>query len=462
MVGALAKTLARLGHEVSFVTPLYAGIHDRFPQLKLADLRLELPLGPGSVAGRLWTLNPLPNLTFYFVDVPAFFDRPGLYQNQGVDYNDNAERFIFFSKAIAYLAEHLPSVPHLVHLNDWQTGFAALFLRLRAKAAEQGRAPRICMTIHNLAYQGLFPSGQYPLANLPWNYFNFEGVEFHGRMSCLKAGIAFADVLTTVSPRYSREILTEPLGCGLDGLLRARENSLFGILNGVDYDEWNPMSDPCIEHYSVDQLKGKATNKELLQKGLGLPVDAATPLFGSIGRLVDQKGVDLLLEALPEMLATKLQFVLLGNGTPDCEKTFQVLSEQFPSQFAMRTGFDEALSHRIEAAADFFVMPSRFEPCGLNQMYSLRYGTIPIVRATGGLDDTVIDVREDAGKANGIKFHNYSATALVKAVRKALVLYAEPELFQQFRSNAMSADFSWERTAGEYVEVYKRVLGESE
>jgi starch synthase len=379
-----------------------------------------------------------------------------------VDYDDNAERFIFFSKAIAYLAAHLPSAPDLVHLNDWQTGFAALFLRLRAKTGEQGRAPRICMTIHNLAYQGLFPSGQYPLANLPWDYFSSDAVEFYGRMNCLKAGIAFADVLTTVSPRYSREILTESLGCGLDGLLRTRENSLFGILNGVDYDEWNPMSDPNIEHYSADQLEGKAKNKELLQKELGLPVDAATPLFGSIGRLVDQKGVDLLLEALPEMLAAKLQFVLLGNGTPDCEKTFQTLSEQFPSQLAVRTGFNEALSHRIEAATDFFVMPSRFEPCGLNQMYSLRYGTMPIVRATGGLDDTVIDAREDAAKANGIKFHNYAASALTKAVRKALALYAEPELFQRFRSNAMSADFSWERTAGEYVKVYKRALGKAE
>ena len=455
MVGALAKTLAREGHQVGLITPLYAGVRKHFPQLTPLDLPLEFPLGPQFVAGRIQTLSPHENLTLYFVDVPAFYERPELYGLNGVDYPDNAERFFFFSKAIAHLARHLPWSPEVVHLNDWQTGLAALFLRHQAREG-QGRPPGICLTIHNLAYQGLFPSGHYPFANLPWEYFSVNGIEFHGRMSCLKAGLVYSDSLTTVSPRYSREILTPELGCGLDGLLRTREKSLFGILNGSDYEVWNPQTDPNIQSFSATNFEGKAKNKELLQKEFGLPIDATIPLFGSIGRLVEQKGVDIMLASIPEILQQRLQFVLLGNGTPDCEAKFAAFTRQFPSQFAMRGGYDESLSHRIEAGADFFLMPSRFEPCGLNQMYSLRYGTIPIVRATGGLDDTVIDVREDAAKANGIKFHDYSTQALVKAVRKALALYAEPDVVHQFRTNAMSADFSWERTAAEYVKVYQR------
>jgi starch synthase len=262
-----------------------------------------------------------------------------------------------------------------------------------------------------------------------------------------------------VSPRYAREITTPEFGCGLDGLLRHRRDNLFGILNGVDYEEWDSTGDPNIaQPYSSTDLAGKAVNKENLQEELGLPVDGAVPLFASIGRLVEQKGVDIMLGALREMLANKLQFVLLGTGTPACEQSFEALGREFPSQVAVRIGFNEALSHRIEAGADFFLMPSRFEPCGLNQMYSLRYGTIPVVRATGGLDDTVLDVRENAEKANGIKFHEYSTGALAKAIRKAMALFTEPELFQRFRINAMSADFSWDRTAAKYVEVYERAV----
>jgi starch synthase len=401
-------------------------------------------------------------LTVYFIDAPVFYERPGLYQAQGVDYSDNAERFIFFSKAIAHLGRKLPWRPEVVHLHDWQTGFAALFLRHWSKGAGQGRAPRTCMTIHNLAYQGLFPSGQYPLTNLPWDYFTPAGVEFYGRMSCLKAGLAFGDVITAVSPRYAREIMTPEFGCGLDGLLRHRRDSLFGILNGVDYEEWNPVSDPHIfQPYSADSLEGKAANKHQLQQQLGLPTDPAIPLLGSIGRLVDQKGVDIMLGALQEMLNENMQLALIGNGAPACEKAFQQLAASFPAKASVRIGFDEAFSHQIEAACDFFLMPSRFEPCGLNQMYSLRYGTIPIVRATGGLDDTVIDIREDPQKANGIKFHDYSAAALAKAIRKALALFNEAPLFHQFRINGMAADFSWTRTAAEYVKVYERAVAAS-
>jgi len=459
MVGALGKALARLGHQVGIVTPLYPGIRERFPELKPTEFLLDFPLGAGRAQGGVPTLEPGAGLTIYFIEQPAFYLRSGLYQENGADYPDNAQRFMFLSKAAAHLAWHLPWQPEVVHLNDWQTGFAALFLRHHSKVAGQGRCPRTCMTVHNLAYQGLFPAVQYGLANLPWDYFTASGVEFYGQVSYLKAGIAYGDAIVAVSPRYAREIATPELGCGLDGLLRFRQNALHGILNGVDYEEWNTVSDAYLtNHYSDGELIGKAANKLALQQELGLAPDPAIPLFGNIGRLVEQKGVDILLPALEEMLRENIQFVQLGTGTPAFQWAYADLAKRFPGRAAVCIGFDEGLSHRIEAGSDFFVMPSCFEPCGLNQMYSLRYGTIPVVRATGGLDDTVIDIREDADKANGIKFHEYSASALAKAIRKAIALYAEPELFRRFRCNAMAADFSWDRTAAQYLEVYRTTL----
>jgi starch synthase len=460
MVGALAKTLARGGHHVGLVTPLYAGIRERFPDLKPSRLALECPLGERRVAGEVFTLEPADRLTIYFVDQPGFYQRPGLYQDRGQDYPDNAERFVFFSKAVAHLALHLPCKPELLHLHDWQAGLAALLVKHQRKVPGQGSIPRLCLTIHNLAYQGLFPAGQFALTNLPWDYFTPAGVEFYGQLNCLKAAIVYSDVITTVSPRYAREIMTEELGCGLDGLLRKRQNSLFGILNGVDQEEWNPLRDPFLRHpYSAEQFVGKAANKIELQKEFGLPVAADIPLFGNIGRLADQKGVDILLRALQELGGARLQFVLLGSGAPGFEAAYQDLARRLPSQIAVRIGFDEGLSHRIEAGSDFFLMPSRFEPCGLNQMYGLRYGTIPIVRMTGGLDDTVIDIKEDADHANGIKFGEYSAEALAKGIRKAMSLFGEPDLLAHYRRNAMAADFSLQRTTEEYVKVYENSQG---
>ncbi len=457
MTASLAKALARVGHRVGLVTPLYAGIRERFPELKQFSLPLELPLGPRTVRGEIWSLEPLPGLTVYFVDQPGFYNRAGLYQDEGVDYPDNAERFMFFSKATAHLALQLDWRPEVLHLHDWQAGPAALLIQHQRKLGGQGALPGLCLTIHNLAYQGLFPAAQYALTNLPGDYFTPAGVEFYGQMSCLKAGIVYADVITTVSPRYAREITSEELGCGLDGLLRQRNSSLVGILNGVDYDEWNTVNDPYLKHpYSRADLSGKAASKLALQKEFGLPVDAGLPLFGGIGRLAEQKGVEIMLGALEEMLTTNMQFVALGSGAPAFQRAYQDLARRYPNQVAVRIGFDEGLSHRIEAGCDFFLMPSRFEPCGLNQMYGLRYGTIPIVRTTGGLDDTVIDVREDAAKADGIKFVEYSATALAKGIRKALVLFEQPDLLRQFRLNGMAADFSWDRTVAQYVQAYQK------
>jgi starch synthase len=459
MVGALGKALARGGHQVGIVTPLYLGIRERFPELAHQAVPLDLALGLTRVAGDVWTLNPTPGLKLYFIDQPGYYQRPGLYQQYGADYPDNAERFIFFSKAVAHLALHLDWKPELLHLHDWQAALAALLIAHQRKVPGWENAPRTCLTIHNLAYQGVFPANQYLLTNLPWEYFNPAGVEFYQQMNCLKAGISFADFLTTVSPRYADEITTVEFGCGLDGLLRHRQADLAGILNGVDYEEWNPEHDDFVAHpFSVEHLERKLENKLALQKELELPADKDVPLFGSIGRLVEQKGVDIMLDALEEMLSTDMQFALLGTGSPQFERGFRDLAARFPDRVAARIGYEEGLSHRIEAGADFFLMPSRFEPCGLNQMYSLRYGTIPIVRQTGGLDNSVTDPREDEGNANGIKFEDYSSAALAKAIQKALALYTEPAAMNHFRRNAMAANFSWDQTARHYLDVYKRVL----
>jgi starch synthase len=459
MVGALAKSLAKAGLEVGLVTPLYKGTLDKFPDIQRFGYGIDLPVGRRRVQAEVLKREWKPGLTVYFVHQADFFHRAELYQEKGVDYPDNAERFVFFSESVAHLARYLPSRPELVHVHDWQAGLVPLMIRHQKERAGWGTAPRTCVTLHNLAYQGVFHARSYDLLNLPKEYFHVDGVEYYGSMSCLKAAITYADRITTVSPRYAREILTEAFGCGLDGVLRRRRHSIIGILNGVDYTEWRTDENPFLpQGFSKGELQGKQADKLALQRELGLPPAPEIPLFANISRLVDQKGSDLLLGALEEMLATNMQFILLGTGSPTLERAFQDLSRRCPDKVAVRIGYDHPLSHRIEAGSDFFLMPSRFEPCGLNQMYSLRYGTIPIVRVTGGLDDSVIDLGEDLEQANGIKFYECSARALAKAIRKALVLYQEPDLLRHYRLNAMSADFSWERTALEYIKVYRRTL----
>jgi len=462
MVAALSKSLAGSAQEVVLVTPLYRGIRDRFPEIQPFDWHIELPLGPRRVEARVWQIRWQPRLTVYFVDQPGFFDRSAPYQENGRDFADNPERFIFFSKCVVHLARYLAFQPDIVHVHDWQVGLVPALIREQRVHDGWGSAPGTCLTIHNLAYQGLFSRAAFELTNLPLDYFHPGGVEYFGGLNCLKAGIAYADTLTTVSPRYAREILTETLGCGLDPILRERRLSLRGILNGVDYSEWNSRKDPYLDHpFTPRARSGKLLEKLRLQEDLLLARRRNVPLFGSVTRLVDQKGGDILLSALEEMLAADLQFVILGSGESRLERAFVNLARRFPTRAAVKIGYDHALSHRIEAASDFFLMPSRFEPCGLNQMYSLRYGAIPIVRSTGGLDDSIIDPKEDPNNADGIKFYEYSARALAKAMRKALVLYREPELLSRFRNNGMAKDFSWERTSEEYLKVYKSLVPNS-
>jgi starch synthase len=459
MVAALGKALAHAGHEARIVTPLYRGIREKFPQLRREDWQFDLPLGAKRVSAQLWSLELEPSLTIWFVDQPEFYDRAGIYLGANFSYADNDERFIFLSKCVANLARYSPWQPDIVHVHDWQVALVPALLLHQKNAEGWGKPPPTCLTIHNLAYQGTFPGTSFALTNLPLDYFTMDGAEFYGQLNCLKAGIVYADAITTVSPRYAREIMTEALGCALDDRLRLRRNHLFGILNGVDYSEWNTTKNKFLPHpYSVTRMAGKAANKLALQKELGLPEQKDVPLFGTIARLAEQKGVDIQLGALEEMLSADIQFVLLGSGSPVFERGYQELVERFPGKVAARFGFNEGLSHRIEAACDFFLMPSQFEPCGLNQMYSLRYGTIPVVRATGGLDDSVIDYTQSPAQANGIKFQEYSARALAKAMRKALAIYAQPELLRLYRRNGMSADFSWEQTVEKFVKIYELII----
>jgi starch synthase len=459
MVGALGVALVNAGHEARIVTPLYRGVRDKFPHMMLVNWHFDLPIDEQRVKADLWELTLDSGLKIYFVDQPEYFDRKGIYQDGQISYADNAERYIFFSKCVVNLARYLSWKADIVHLHDWQVGLVPALIKHERESAGWGNPPPTCLTIHNLAYQGIFPADDYALTNLPKHFFHDEGAEYFGMLNCLKAGIAFADVITTVSPRYAREITTEELGCGLDGILRRRREHLIGILNGVDYREWNPANDVHLSApFSISRLTGKKQNKIALQKSVALPVAEKIPLYGTISRLAEQKGVDIQLAALAEMLNADIQFVLLGSGAAEYELGYRELARRFPGKIAVQFGYNEALAHQIEAGCDFFLMPSRFEPCGLNQMYSLRYGTIPIVRATGGLDDSVIDFGEKPDKANGIKFYEYTSRALAQAIRKSLAVYGQPELLRQYRRNAMKADFSWGKTVDEYLEAYQTVL----
>lgn len=441
---------------MAIVTPLHRGVREKFPGVRQIEWKFDLPLGTKRVDARLLVLEVGPRLTTYFIDKPEYFDRAGIYNDQGGDYGDNAERFIFFSKCVVHLARHLPLQPEILHVHDWPTGLVPLLAQYEERSGNWPKSPRTCLTIHNLAYQGVFSKTAFGLTNLPANLFNADTVEFYDQLNCLKAGIACADAITTVSPRYAREITTQEYGAGLDGLLRKRQHLLTGILNGVDYEEWNTTTNPALAApFTADNLTGKTICKAALQKRFGLALAAEIPIFGSVTRLADQKGIDITLGALAEMLAAPMQFILLGSGSKEYERALQALAQRHPTKVGVQLGYDHALAHQIEAGSDFFLMPSRFEPCGLNQLYSSRYGTIPIVRRTGGLDDTVIDAADDIATADGIKFLEPTPQALAKAIRKALLLFQHKGLLARYRKNGMSANFSWAKAVSEFEAAYR-------
>jgi starch synthase len=452
VAGALPRALAARGHAVSVVTPRHGSIDP-------ARFGLERVRGAVRVRGEpvpVWVAKG--SAPVYLVENEALFgSRGGLYAENGRDYPDNAERFAWLARAALALPGALRLRPAIVHLNDWQTGLAAWLLRHEHAQDPSLRGVRSVFTIHNLAYQGVFPKEVLPVLGIPWDVFRYEAMEFHDQVSFMKAGLVFSDALTTVSPTYAREILTPAGGEGLDALLRHRARDLTGILNGIDVEAWDPATDPHLPaHFGPDDLAGKAACKAALQREVGLPERADVPLLALVGRLVQQKGVDLVAAALPDLLARDLQVVLLGTGEARYEEAFSRAARDRPDRMAARIGFDERLAHRIEAGADLFLMPSRFEPCGLNQMYSLRYGTVPVVRAVGGLEDTVEDF-DGWRRGTGFKFRDYSPAALLVAVRRALDVWRDAAAWRGILARGMAEDNSWAHSAERYEALYRRL-----
>ncbi len=454
VAGALPLALAGLGHDVRAILPRYRAIDRK--TLRQTGEPFTVRVGAQSLPVTLWESSfPKTSIPVYCVDQPGCFDRDELYGAQGKDFPDNLERFTLFARAVLEALPRLRWQPDVIHCNDWQSGLVPVYL----KAA--GSPIATVFTIHNLAYQGLFPKGLFPVLGLDWREFTPEGLEYYDQISLIKGGLVYADLLTTVSPTYAREIQTTEYGVGLEGLLQHRAADLVGILNGIDQDEWNPSTDAALPaRYSPANLAGKRECKVALQREQHLPVSEA-PLIGMITRLTDQKGIDLLAAAWPALIKTKAQFIILGNGEPKYHALLTAMVKKYPKQVALNLKFDVGLSHRIEAGADLFLMPSRFEPCGLNQMYSLRYGTVPVVRKTGGLADTVVDTTPATvarRTANGFVFEAYTAKALTAVVQRAVTSYAKPALWRQLISTGMQQDCSWRRSAGEYVRCYERAL----
>lgn len=465
VTGALPKALALLGHDVRIVMPLYQTVRDRGFPLTLLPVSLQVPLAFGSRTARGWQ-SRLPGLETSAKEVPVYcieqdeyFARSHLYGDENGDYADNAVRFVFFCRAALELVRQLGWFPHLFHCHDWQTALLPAYLRFLPGLDARLSAAATVYTIHNLAYQGVFPVWTFPLTGLPPTLFQPDGVEFFGSVNCMKAGVLYADLLTTVSPTYAEEICTPEFGFGLDGVLRLRRAELVGILNGVDYTVWNPEHDPFLAApYSAADVSGKALCKAALLRTFRLPADLTTPLIGMVSRLVDQKGFDLLAAALDRLLAMNLRLVILGSGYAPYEEFLTALQRTYPQKIGVRLGFDDQLAHQIEAGSDCFLMPSRYEPCGLNQMYSLRYGTIPIVRATGGLKDTVVPFDPATGEGTGFVFHHASGDALLAAVSQAVEVFADRSSWHRLMQNAMAQDFSWERSALHYVALYRRAV----
>ena len=455
---ALPVALRALNIDVRILLPGYPQVLKALANLQVAAY---FPALPGYPPARLLVGTAPSRVPIWIIECPLLYQRGGgVYQNEiGLDWPDNAHRFGLLSKIAALLScaeTPLEWKPDVVHCNDWQSGLVPAYLHFAEQAA-----PSV-MTVHNIAFQGLFPPQLTAELGLPEQCFQSDGVEFYGQLSFMKAGLFYADHITTVSPTYAREIQTAELGFGLHGLLAHKRSTLSGILNGIDIKEWNPAADPYLASaYDAKNLKGKAANKKALQHSMGLQVDEHIPLFGMVGRFTEQKGLDLLLEVAPLLVAMPAQLVLLGSGGAELERAALALAHQHPGKIAAFVGFDESLAHSIEAGADIFLMPSRFEPCGLNQLYSQRYGTPPIVHATGGLIDTVVDCNAASllrGNASGFVFNSMDASSLVAVAQRAVAAYQDQKIWPALQRNCMNKDFSWRLSAAAYYDIYSKLL----
>ncbi|OZY85129.1 starch synthase [Cellvibrio mixtus] len=456
VAASLPRALLKLGHDVKIILPAYASVMQKLTTgvKEVAQLHVD-----GRILSIKQTRLPGSRVTVLLVDIPEFSARDGNpYCGQdGTDWFDNHKRFYLFAKAAELIAldqAQLEWRPTIVHCNDWQTGLIPALLSLHPER------PATVFTIHNLAYRGLFPYQAFEELQLPSGFWHHERIEFYGQMSFMKGGLAFADFITTVSPSYANEIQQPEFGCGLDGLMRYRSDSLAGILNGIDMDEWNPGSDAHISvNFNRRTLGNKVKNKLALQEELGLTLDERLPLLGFVGRLVDQKGIDLILAQMPQLLSTPCQLVILGSGFPHYEAALTEIANTHPGRVSVTIGYNESFAHRIEASSDIFLMPSLFEPCGLNQLYSLRYGTLPVVHAVGGLRDTVFEQQGEAvdEHANGFVFEHPTPELLFAAIERALATYEHPARWKQLQLNAMSKDFSWDLSAQQYVAIYDKL-----
>lgn len=457
--GALPRALSQIGCDIRLVLPGYRAVErGRFGFRPIGSA--VVPLGDDRVEAQfLESRVPGTSIPAYLVACDPLFDRPGLYGEGGADYEDNLERFTVFGRGALALIRHLDWSPDVVHCQDWQSALAPVWLRVEPRHPVLADTATL-LTVHNLAYQGLFPPDRFPVTGLRPDLFTPRGLEFYGKVNVLKGGLVFADLVSTVSEQYAREIQTPEFGCGLDGVLRDRAADLVGILNGADYSVWDPSVDRHIAaRYTPDDLTGKQACKADLRRTVGLADETGAPLLGMITRLVDQKGLDLVAATLDAILGLGAQFVLLGTGEPRYHTVFQRAAERHPGRVAVTLGFDDALAHRIEAGADIFLMPSRYEPSGLNQIYSLRYGTVPVVRRTGGLADTIVDATPEAvarGDANGFVFEQYAPDAFLDAVTRALRAFQNPRLWRQLQQTGMRQDFSWDRSARRYLDAYRR------
>ena len=456
VVGALPRALAALGHQVSVYLP-------RYRQTKLTEpvtvvRSITIPFDDKYRFASVVTGGTQGGVRFYFVEYPPYFDRDALYGTPAGDYPDNAERYALFSRAVIEASKIL-GVPHVFHCHDWQSALVPILLRTVYAEDPALRETATVFTIHNMGYQGLFPPETLPLLMLPWDLFTMSKMEFFGQVNFLKGALTYSDYVTTVSRKYSQEIQTAEYGFGLEGVLHDRASTVSGILNGVDYEEWSPQTDKfAAAKFSPQDLAGKAKCKLDLLAGFGMPAaDAKLPVIGIVSRFAAQKGFDLISQIADRLAREQMIMVALGAGDKPYEEMFLRLHKQFPNKIAVKVAYDNAIAHKIEAGADMFLMPSRYEPCGLNQIYSLKYGTVPIVRATGGLDDTIEPWDARTGKGTGFKFTEYVGESLLLTIKQALQGYSDQTSWQVLMRNGMNKDFSWNASAREYGKIYEKV-----
>ena len=457
VVAALPRALVQLGHRVTVFLPRY-----RSPKLEKHVRVIPSITVPFDDRYRFCSVldgGVSDGVQFYFIDYPPYFDRDSLYGTPLGDYHDNAERFALFSRATLEAAKVL-GTPDLFHCHDWQTALIPILLKTLYREDPAFKGVPSIFTIHNIGYQGIFPAEILPLLMLPWDLFTMTKLEFYGKVNFLKGAVTFADFVTTVSRRYAQEIQTAEYGFGLEGVLRARANTLVGILNGVDYGEWNPETDPHIAaHYTVEDLAGKKLCKQDLLAEFGLAPETRLPVVGIVSRFAAQKGFDLIYQVADRLVREQLALVILGSGDRDYEDMFRRLNKKYPQKLVVKIAYDNRLAHKIEAGSDLFLMPSHYEPCGLNQIYSLRYGTVPVVRATGGLDDTIEQFDPKTLRGTGFKFKEYTGDALLESVRTALGVYGNQEAWPALMRNGMTQEYSWAVSAREYVKVYEKARG---